>query len=147
MIPIQTPDPNDIAAWATAERVKADARRAAAEADALAREKEARMAALEAQIVADAQKAASGAERASYAGLSGTQATIAEVCDDIKEFLIEKNAQYGDSAIHPVRIFSKADPLDQLLVRIDDKLSRISRGDDRLESDADVLKVGSQSHE
>lgn len=38
-----------------------------------------------------------------------------------------------------MRIFSKASPIEQLLVRIDDKLSRISRGDDRLESDADVL--------
>lgn len=47
--------------------------------------------------------------------------------------------QYGDSAINPVRIFSKAGPIEQLLVRIDDKLSRIERGDDRLEKDNDVL--------
>lgn len=70
---------------------------------------------------------------------SPTQQKIREVCDEIRDFLIEKNEQYGDSAINPVRIFSKADPAEQLLVRIDDKLSRISRGDDRLESDADVL--------
>lgn len=68
-----------------------------------------------------------------------TQDLIREVCDEIRDFLVEKNEQYGDSAINPVRIFSKASPTEQLLVRIDDKLSRLDRGDDRLESDADVL--------
>lgn len=70
---------------------------------------------------------------------SSTQQAIREVCDDLRDFLVEKNAQYGDSAISPVRIFSKADPAEQLLIRLDDKLSRIARGDDRLESDEDVL--------
>ena len=39
--------------------------------------------------------------------------------------LLEKNRKYGDSALHPVRVFSKADPLEQLKVRVDDKLSRL----------------------
>lgn len=68
-----------------------------------------------------------------------TQDLIRMVCDELRDFLIEKNEQYGDSAIKPVRIFSKADPAEQLLVRLDDKLSRIARGDDRLERDEDVL--------
>lgn len=68
-----------------------------------------------------------------------TQAIIREVCDDMRDFLLDKNAQYGDSAIDPVRIFSKASPIEQLLVRIDDKLSRIEKGDDRIESDDDVV--------
>ena len=42
--------------------------------------------------------------------------------------LIEKNIAYGDSALDPVRIFSKADPAEQLRVRIDDKLSRLMKG-------------------
>jgi hypothetical protein len=42
--------------------------------------------------------------------------------------LIEKNHAYGDSALDPVRIFSKADPVEQIKVRIDDKLSRLARG-------------------
>lgn len=70
---------------------------------------------------------------------SSTQDVIREVCDEVRDFLLEKNLQYGDSAINPVRIFSKADPIEQLLVRIDDKLSRIEKGDDRLEKDDDVL--------
>ena len=68
-----------------------------------------------------------------------SQDLIREVCDEIRDFLVEKNEQYGDSAINPVRIFSKASSTEQLLVRIDDKLSRISRGDDRIESDEDVI--------
>jgi hypothetical protein len=64
---------------------------------------------------------------------------IAEVCDDIKDFIIAKNIQYGNSAIDPVRIFSKADPAEQLRVRIDDKLSRLVRGDDSIESDMDII--------
>jgi len=57
-----------------------------------------------------------------------TQKAIADVCDQIKDMLIEKNKSYGDSALDPVRIFSKADTIEQIKVRIDDKLSRVSRG-------------------
>ncbi len=39
--------------------------------------------------------------------------------------LLAKNARYGDSAMQPRRIFSRADHLEQLKVRIDDKLSRM----------------------
>jgi len=44
---------------------------------------------------------------------------------EIAEMLIKKNISYGNSALNPVRIFSKADPKEQLMVRLDDKLSRI----------------------
>ena len=57
-----------------------------------------------------------------------TQHTIADVCDNIKNMLIEKNKSYGDSALDPIRIFSKASSDEQIKIRIDDKLSRISRG-------------------
>lgn len=53
---------------------------------------------------------------------------INRVCNEIKDLLMQKNLAYGDSALDPVRIFSKADAIEQLLVRIDDKLSRFSRG-------------------
>lgn len=42
--------------------------------------------------------------------------------------LVEKNQAYGDAALSPVRIFSKADALEQIRVRIDDKLKRIQTG-------------------
>lgn len=60
--------------------------------------------------------------------LEETQAEIIKQCDSIKQLLLDKNAAYGNSAITPVRIFSKASPIEQLLVRIDDKLSRLIHG-------------------
>ena len=56
------------------------------------------------------------------------QGMIIEVCDELKALLLFKNDAYGNSAIDPKRIFSKADPVEQIRVRIDDKLSRIATG-------------------
>jgi len=53
---------------------------------------------------------------------------IMDECVALASMLIEKNAAYGDSALNPVRVFSRADPVEQLRVRIDDKLSRLMRG-------------------
>lgn len=47
------------------------------------------------------------------------------VLESIRAMLLEKNERYGNSALNPVRIFSKAPPREQILVRMDDKLSRI----------------------
>lgn len=69
----------------------------------------------------------------------GVALEIEEVCDEIKEFLIGKNEQYGNSALDPVRIFSKAGTEEQLRVRIDDKISRLVRGDDTIEADSDIV--------
>lgn len=51
-------------------------------------------------------------------------------CENIKQMLLQKNRAYGNSFADPVRIFSKATPEEALLIRIDDKLSRIARGND-----------------
>ena len=67
-----------------------------------------------------------------------SQIKIAQVCDDIKDLLLQKNAKYGDSALNPVRVMSQASPVEQILVRIDDKLSRIKQGG-ILEDDEDVV--------
>ncbi len=64
---------------------------------------------------------------------------ISGVCDDIKELLINKNRKYGNSALKPCRVFSKASPVEQLLVRIDDKLNRIMQGAGLLANDEDVV--------
>jgi hypothetical protein len=53
---------------------------------------------------------------------------IIEECEALKDLLISKNAQYGNSAIEPLRIASEATAEEQILVRIDDKLSRLARG-------------------
>lgn len=57
-----------------------------------------------------------------------TASLIAEECDAVRDLLLAKNRAYGDSALDPVRIFCRADPAEQLRVRIDDKLSRLARG-------------------
>ena len=46
--------------------------------------------------------------------------------DEIKVMLREKNTAYGDSALNPIRLFSRSDAIDAICIRIDDKLSRIS---------------------
>lgn len=48
-----------------------------------------------------------------------------KVLNELRTLLIEKNTAYGNSALDPIRIFSKAQAHSQILVRIDDKLSRI----------------------
>lgn len=57
-----------------------------------------------------------------------TQDDIRRIAKEIGELVVAKNQAYGDSAVDPVRIFSKASPVEQILVRLDDKLSRFARG-------------------
>ena len=61
---------------------------------------------------------------------SSTERTIDDVCSALADFLKQKNKAYGDSALNPNRIFSKADPLEQIRVRIDDKLNRVMQGNE-----------------
>ena len=58
------------------------------------------------------------------------------------DLLIEKNKAYGNSALDPVRVFSKATPEEQLLVRIDDKLSRLQRGSEYADEDTVTDLIG-----
>jgi len=53
---------------------------------------------------------------------------IRDECTALADMLAEKNRNYGSSAMEPVRIFSKADRIEGIRVRIDDKLSRLMRG-------------------
>lgn len=74
--------------------------------------------------------------------MSETQTLIAAECDRIKEMLLAKNRKYGDSAVYPVRIFSKADNIEQINVRIDDKLSRIMSAQDDEDEDVEDDLIG-----
>jgi hypothetical protein len=51
-------------------------------------------------------------------------------CQNLAEMLKAKNRAYGNSFVDPVRIFSRVSPEEGLRIRIDDKLSRIARGND-----------------
>lgn len=55
---------------------------------------------------------------------------IMQECMEFAFFLIKKNRAYGNSALNPCRIMSKANTIEQLYVRIDDKLNRLMNGSD-----------------
>lgn len=50
---------------------------------------------------------------------------VRRVADEVADLAIHKVRAYGKSVLEPVRIFSKADALEQIRMRIDDKLSRL----------------------
>lgn len=69
--------------------------------------------------------------------LTGTQQMIVDECNTIMQLLLEKNRKYGDSAVNPCRIFSRASAKEQILVRLDDKINRwLNQQDDE---DEDVI--------
>lgn len=74
--------------------------------------------------------------------LHKTQEFIRHECDTIRDMLVEKNRRYGNSALSPIRVFSKADPLEQIRVRIDDKLNRIVNRQDDDTEDAELDLIG-----
>lgn len=69
-----------------------------------------------------------------------TENAIVNECNKLIKLLIDKNRAYGNSALDPVRTFSSADNIEQLKVRIDDKLSRFQRGTEYMgDNDIDDL--------
>lgn len=72
-----------------------------------------------------------------------TQVLIIKECENIKALLLQKNKEYGDSAINPVRIFSSCDTLEQINIRLDDKLSRIkNKGGKEIKEDTVLDLIG-----
>ena len=55
---------------------------------------------------------------------------ILAVTLDDAAMLVHKNTVYGNSALDPSRVLSKASVRDGVLMRADDKISRIVRGED-----------------
>ena len=69
-----------------------------------------------------------------------TESAIRDECDQLYKLLVTKNRAYGNSALDPVRIFSSSNNVEQLKVRIDDKLSRFMRGHEYMgDNDIDDL--------
>lgn len=64
-------------------------------------------------------------------------AKVSNVLHRIGDMLIEKNRKYGNAALEPVRIFAKSDSLEQIRVRLDDKLNRIKNRQN--DEDEDVI--------
>lgn len=63
-------------------------------------------------------------------------------CKAISELLVEKNKCYGNSIFEPCNIFSKASALEQIDVRIDDKLNRIAKGTEYQGDDTELDLIG-----
>lgn len=74
--------------------------------------------------------------------MNQTHQEITMVLDEVREVLLSKNRRYGDSALSPKRIFSKSPPVESLLVRIDDKLSRIMSGQQDEDEDVELDLIG-----
>ena len=66
---------------------------------------------------------------------------ILEECLELARFLIEKNQDYGNSVLEPERVFSNADPEEQIKVRLDDKLSRLKSGPKNFDDEDTTLDL------
>ena len=64
-----------------------------------------------------------------------TQRDIILLFENFKEFLLEKNKRYGDSALSPTNIFSNESAEEQIRARLDDKLRRIKNSDELRKND------------
>ena len=53
---------------------------------------------------------------------------VQQVLYPLEDLLVAKNEAYGNAALDPVNIFSKSTAVEQIKVRIDDKLSRLYHG-------------------
>ena len=53
------------------------------------------------------------------------EAEVKGLLTALGDLLIAKNRKYGDAALNPKRIFSKASVTEQIKVRLDDKISRL----------------------
>jgi hypothetical protein len=74
--------------------------------------------------------------------ITQSQQDISQICDAICELLLEKNRKYGDSALNPIRVFSKASTLEQIKVRLDDKLSRLKNAQEDEDEDVTSDLIG-----
>ncbi len=54
-----------------------------------------------------------------------TKSKIKSRCKQLEELLLSKNEKYGDAALEPLNVFSKANSVSSIKCRIDDKLKRI----------------------
>lgn len=80
-------------------------------------------------------------EEDSEAPATDFEIALRKEIEDVYQLLCDKNRKYGNSVIEPVRVFSKASPLEQIRVRMDDKISRLmsAQVDDNEDAKFDLL--------
>jgi len=54
---------------------------------------------------------------------------INKITESLNDLLQYKNVNYGDSALNPIKVFSKVDAVNSLCQRADDKISRIQNSE------------------
>ena len=81
-------------------------------------------------------------DRPRAASLTAVQKLIMQECDRIADLLVSKNQAYGSSFSEPINIFSRLSALEQLDVRIDDKINRIAKGSEYGTEDTELDLIG-----
>lgn len=71
-----------------------------------------------------------------------TQKKIKEICDEIAKLLIDKNKKYGNSALEPKNIFYKGNAENSILIRLDDKIGRITNNNGEIRTNDIVDIIG-----
>ena len=67
--------------------------------------------------------------------ISDVQKRLQAICSSISQILVEKNKRYGNSALEPLRIFSKLAAKEGIRQRLDDKLQRIRNSTEHRKND------------
>ena len=67
---------------------------------------------------------------------------VRAVLDNLAIILVEKNRKYGDSALSPKRVFSRASAVEQIKVRLDDKISRLMNQQPDEDEDVELDLMG-----
>ena len=69
-----------------------------------------------------------------------TQDKISKVFNGMRDLVLEKNKRYGDSALNPIKCFSKVSADESIRIRLDDKLKRIMNASEIRKNDvADII--------
>lgn len=66
---------------------------------------------------------------------------VARKYREIEELVLSKNVKYGNTALEPMRVFSRALTGEQILVRLDDKLGRLMRGIDAGDGESPIVDL------
>jgi hypothetical protein len=74
--------------------------------------------------------------------LTAVQKLIMEECDRLADLLVRKNQAYGSSFSEPINVFSRVSAMEQLDVRIDDKINRIAKGSEYGTEDTELDLIG-----
>jgi len=67
--------------------------------------------------------------------MTETQEKTKAIIGSIYNTIIEKNKRYGNSALDPMKVFSKLEANEGIMQRLDDKLSRIKNSDELRKND------------